>query len=618
MSAPVLNAPYIEWALYYASRGVPVFPLAAHTKIPIGGHGVLDATTDEKQIRDWWTKYPNANIGGACGYKFDALDVDQGGAEEFRKHDDPKKINCATKTVKGGTHVLYAPSLVPLKNGVKCLPGLDVRTKGGYIVMPPSFVSEEKGSKIYEGHYEWRPGKELNGQILQEVPRWVIDAFKEGTSKPPVGLPEKILEGDGRNSHLFSFGCSLRRKGCGRVEIESSVHTVNQERCVPPLDERELGRIIENCLGYAPTQPYQTFKEQAAEARGERTEVGWTCLADVEQESVPWLFDRRLAKGMFSLLQGDPGEGKSTIARVITSMVTKGKAPSFWGLTLEEPRDVIWLTKEESLKHSVVPALSRMGADLRRVHSLNIEADEEGRIPNFYFDDWGIQQLREKIEATQAVLVVIDPLVSFFDEKTDIHRQNETRGTLGRLIQLGACTGVVPLGIIHLNKGQSSNALYRAIGSIDFPAAARTVFMVGHDPDDRDNKALVQIKNNLGPFAEPIGFRIEQDGTVTFDEISPLTAERMCEAPNTKIQKEKHDACKEWLERELTYGQHLVTAMLDRAKEQGFYKTLLYSVAAEIGVARGNQPAVGRGRGPAWWARRGYDWSNHPWPDPFE
>jgi energy-coupling factor transporter ATP-binding protein EcfA2 len=629
---PEFNAPLVEWALHYAKKGVPIFPCAPKSKIPAiskknGGNGVDDATTDLDQIRAWWAKYPAANIGAACGHKFDVVDLDgEQGQQTFKdkEKDNKGQIVASTKTPGGGYHVYYEPTLVPLTNGVKRLPGVDLRTKGGYVLLPPSYVIEEE--KGYEGHYEWRKDNELNGRPLPNMPRWIQDAFKRAPSSGPSQVVPEIFPDGERNDRLFRFGCGMRRKGSTEFEINATLQAMNECRCVPPLDSQEVRSIAKKCCNYTPEperketwKPAWNQERLSPEEYYERRESEWLTLADIQAEEVPWLFERRFAKGMFSLLQGDPGEGKSTIARAMTAMITSGHAPNFWGMNTDGPRDVVWLTKEESLKHSVVPALSKMGANLSRVHVIKMELDEEGRLPpDFIFDDWGIQQLREKIEATQAVLVVIDPLVSFFDSSTDIHRQNETRKTLGRLIQLGEATGAIPLGIVHQNKGNNANAIYRAIGSIDFPAAARTAFMVGHDPDDRGKKAFVQIKSNLGPFASPLGFTIEDDGELLWDEECTLDAERMCEPPNTKARKEKTDACRDWLESQLEFGKWEVATLVQRAKDEGFSQRLVYNCANELRVSRGNQPTIGKGRGPAWWAKKGYDWTNHEWEDPFE
>jgi hypothetical protein len=629
MSEPAFSAPLSEWALHYAKKGIPVFPLAYRTKVPAipkseGGNGCKDATTDLDQVRKWWAKYPNANIGAATGFVFDVLDVDMGGMDEFRKHDDTKNITCAAKTLKGGYHVYYTPTIMEMANAAKRLPGLDVRTKGGYVVMPPSFVIEDKNGQLHEGHYEWVPNKALNGKPLPEVPKWVWSAFKRNPEGEKLEVSETLQEG-GRNDALFRLGCALRSKSLNDMEILVALKAINEARCSPPLTPKEVEQIAKSINTYPPgpskdyPKPAEWIPNATREQIYEKRESQFIKLSSVEGKPVDWLFTRRFARGMLSAVAGDPGEGKSTIARAMATMITTGQAPAFWGMQLDGPRDVIWLTKEESLMYSVVPTLKAMGADLDRVHALSIDLDEDGRMPpDFVFNDWGIQQLRELVEATEAAMIVMDPLVAFFDAKTDIHRQNETRHTLARLIIMAEQTGCVPVGIVHQSKAKNSNALLNILGSVDFGAAIRTGFLVGHDPDDRDKKAFVQTKSNLGPFADPIGFSIGDDGEVLWDEHCTLDAERLNEPPSVKAKKEKIDACEDWLKSELDFGQHAVFALLERAKEQGFSKNTLYRAADELRVSRGNEPTPGRGRGPAWWAKSGYDWYTHQWGDPFE
>lgn len=622
---PATDAPLCEWALHYASKGVPVFPVAPKTKIPLrGSKGVDDATTDKDQIRFWWATNPHANIGAACGYKFDVADIDSTeGQECFKKNCKKSAVVASSRTPSGGYHCFFEPCLAPMTNGVKKLPGIDLRTKGGYVLLPPSrVIDEEKG---IDGIYSWREGQELNGKPLGELPRFLQEAFKRKREEgPSLVVPEVFPDGE-RNDRLFRFGCSMRAKGSNEFEIRATLAAMNEIRCSPPLEAKEIQEIASKCCRYqegpirdysgltkpSPLLPYNEYREQI--------ESQFIKLSSVEGKPVDWLFERRFAKGMLSMVQGDPGEGKSTIARALTAMVTTGRAPGFWGMKTDGPRDVIWLTKEESLVYSVVPALTAMGADLDRIHALAIDIDEDGKLPpDFIFNDWGIQQLRELIEATGAAIIIIDPLMAFFDSNTDMHRQNETRAVLSRLIQMAAMTDVVPLGIVHQSKGKNNNALLNIIGSVDFGAACRTAFMVGHDPDDRDKKAFVCTKNNLGRWADPIGFEIEDDGQILWDEHCSLNAERLNEPPSSKAKREKGDACKDWLEKELQYGQHEVTSLIERGKEQGFSKSLIYEASTELKVSRGNQPTAKRGRGPAWWAKSGYRWDDHNWPDPFE
>jgi len=515
-----------------------------------------------------------------------------------------------------------------MSNGVRKLPGIDVRTKGGYVVMPPSFVYEEKDGKEYEGHYEWRKTKEgelmqLNGKPLTPVPDFVKQAFRRDLNRVSdvFELSGAIIDGS-RNDTLFRLASSLRARHCTPFEIEAALVSLNDSRCSPPLPIQEVRQIAKSAGRYlpGPTKDYPRPKawngeRVSPEEYYDRKEARFVKLSGVERKEIDWLFTGRIAKGAFTILQGDPGEGKSTIAAALTTMLTSGNAPEFWGMNTDGPRNVIWLTKEESLEHSVAPRLERMGADLDRIHALSMAMDEDGVIPGeFLLDAWGVQQLRELIEATEAAMMVLDPLIAFFDPSKDMHRQNETRSVLNNLIQVGFETGCVPLGIVHQSKAKNSNPLLNIVGSIDFGAAARIAYMVGHDPDDKQRKAVVTTKNNYGPHAEPLGFAIIDGGAVEWDEHTDLNADRLNEPPSTKVAREKNQACREWLENELAFGQHEVNSLVQRAKEQEFSRTRVFEVAAVLGVSRGYKPKKG-GKGAAWWAKKGYDWSQHVWDD---
>lgn len=139
-------------ALWYASVGIPVFPLKPADKVPFTKHGFQDATTNETVIREWWARMPSANIGAPTGLRFDVIDVD--GWEGHRAAAEagivfPEQIGVVLTPRPGGLHRFIAPT--GAGNRAKMMPGIDYRGQGGYVVMPPSFVRTPE----YEGHYEW-------------------------------------------------------------------------------------------------------------------------------------------------------------------------------------------------------------------------------------------------------------------------------------------------------------------------------------------------------------------------------------------------------------------------------------------------------------------------------
>lgn len=137
-------------AVQYAQWGWPVFPLAAGSKQPaipkrLGGRGVLDATTDVTRVHNWWSAHPSDNIGIATGFAFDVLDIDIPDGITSWPQLEPRvpDIHGRVSTASGGFH-LYLP---PSGNGnrARMMPGVDYRGQGGYVVAPPSVLTDETG-----------------------------------------------------------------------------------------------------------------------------------------------------------------------------------------------------------------------------------------------------------------------------------------------------------------------------------------------------------------------------------------------------------------------------------------------------------------------------------------
>ncbi|OGG56634.1 MAG: hypothetical protein A3F84_08400 [Candidatus Handelsmanbacteria bacterium RIFCSPLOWO2_12_FULL_64_10] len=236
------------------------------------------------------------------------------------------------------------------------------------------------------------------------------------------------------------------------------------------------------------------------------------CLTDVQPEKVEWLWFPRIPLGRLTALEGDPGEGKSFLALAVATALSVGHGlPDMEEM---EPGDTVFLTAEDALSDTIRPRLDEMGADVSRVFAI----DEP-----FPLDATGLSYLETLIRSTSARLVVFDPITAFLPPGLDIHRANEVRAVLSRLAHVAEAHRCAVLIVRHLAKGSTSKATYRGLGSIDFTAACRSVLLAGHDPDDQQSRALVQIKTNLGPTADPLGYSIEQ-GQFRWTGVTGLTA----------------------------------------------------------------------------------------------
>jgi len=270
---------FLDWALRYRALGWPVFPLAIGGKVPIipesrGGRGCNDATLNESQIREWWTRWPKANIGLATGHGWFVVDADikHGGDETWdmlrMQHgkipDTPEQ-----ETGTGGRHILFQmPAGIVIRNSQgKVGPGIDIRGTGGYIVAEPSIHPETKR------RYAWDPIDCFEESKLAPAPDWlvkkILDAQRRGTENKPT--PNLIPEG-GRNDALFRVACRLRRSALAQEEIFASLKAVNQHRCKPPLPDDELRTIARSAARYSPDKKSDVFQDRGAAPAGEPRE----------------------------------------------------------------------------------------------------------------------------------------------------------------------------------------------------------------------------------------------------------------------------------------------------------------------------------------------------------
>lgn len=271
----------LDAALAHAARGWPVFPLYEPVwgdpvgpvvcscgkagcgnigKHPRCDHGLKDATTDEAQIRAWWTRWPNANIGVPTGAVSGmvVIDIDprHGGndsLDELEAQHAKLPHTVEQLTGGGGRHLCFAHPGVNIKNRAGLKPGIDIRGDGGYIVVEPSLHAS---GRRYAFELSSLPGE----VELAEMPRWLRDLLVESGSgaqgeaeqAPSQPAGEGIAEGK-RNATLASLGGTMRRRGMSEEAIAAALLAENRTRCRPPLPETEVARIAKSVAGYPPS-----------------------------------------------------------------------------------------------------------------------------------------------------------------------------------------------------------------------------------------------------------------------------------------------------------------------------------------------------------------------------
>ncbi len=228
-------------------------------------------------------------------------------------------------------------------------------------------------------------------------------------------------------------------------------------------------------------------------------------LADIQPECVDWLWPGRLARGKVTLLDGDPGLGKSAIALDMAARLTRG-APWPDGSAPCAPVGVVLLTAEDGLADTVRPRVDAAGGDPSKILTLDLVGED--RHPVTIPDD--LPHIERAVRAVGAGMVVVDPLMAHLNGGVNAHRDQDVRRALRPLADTAARLHAAVLVIRHLNKQAGGQAIYRGGGSIGLIGAARIGLLVGRAPDDERRHVLACTKNNLAPMPPALSYELEE------------------------------------------------------------------------------------------------------------
>ena len=226
-----------------------------------------------------------------------------------------------------------------------------------------------------------------------------------------------------------------------------------------------------------------------AQNNKEQNDYKVTYYNTVSSRTVEWLWYPYIPYGKITILQGDPGEGKSTMMIQLAALVTTGKAMPD-GSGDKVPGNVIYQAAEDGIEDTIKPRLVAAGADCGRIAFL--ENDENP----ITLDD---ERLEQAINDTQARLLVIDPLQAYLGVDNDMQKSNSTRSVFGRLAKVAERTGCAVVLIGHMNTSSRTKGIYRGLGSI---------LLVGRDSSNPYYRIMIQIKNNLAPEGKAFVFEL--------------------------------------------------------------------------------------------------------------
>ena len=211
-----------------------------------------------------------------------------------------------------------------------------------------------------------------------------------------------------------------------------------------------------------------------------------TYYNDIKTKPVKWLWYPYIAVGKITLLQGDPGDGKSTMMMSFIAELSKGGATPD-GVAFGRPYKIIYQCSEDGASDTIKPRLEAAGADCRNIAFINEEI-----YGSLTLDD---ERIREAIIEGAPKLVVIDPIQSYIGNDSDLQIAVRARKLMRRISMWASTFNCAIILIGHLSKRESSRELYRGLGSIDVVAAARSVLQVERDPEDKDIRIVRQSLN---------------------------------------------------------------------------------------------------------------------------
>ena len=281
--------------------------------------------------------------------------------------------------------------------------------------------------------------------------------------------------------------------------------------------------------------------------------------ADVEPKEVAWLWYPYIPFGKVTLIQGDPGDGKSTFALNLAAILTRGDTLPFTGVS-HEPMRVIYLNAEDDADDTVVPRFIK--ANGVRSHLIFI-SEKKQRL------DFSDYRIREAIVSTGARVCILDPLASYLGADVSMNLANEVRPRFESLIEVAKETGCAIIVIAHMNKMEGLNAKYRNSGSIDIVASVRSALVIGQSGDEPSHRVLAHSKSNLAPTGDSILFSVS-DGVVEFIDTIDITADQLVGAYGANKAKEtKQAAARRELQDMLSEGQLPQKEIMARMSELG-------------------------------------------------
>ena len=296
-------------------------------------------------------------------------------------------------------------------------------------------------------------------------------------------------------------------------------------------------------------------------------------MADVELTSVDWLWFPYIPFGKLTIIQGNPGEGKTYFAMRLAAACTNRKPLP--GMETLEPFNIIYQTAEDGLGDTVKPRLMEADADLERVLVI-----DDRDTPLTLADERIARAIREN----NARLVIIDPVQAFLGADVDMNRANEVRPIFRSLGDIAQATGCAIVLIGHLNKAAGTQSTYRGLGSIDITAAVRSLLFIGKLKDSPTTRVLIHEKSSLAPPGQSLAFSLGDEKGFEWIGAYDITADELLAGTDTAKTESKTAQAQMLILELLADGKRMPSAELEKAvNERGISSRTMRTAKSRIG-----------------------------------
>lgn len=280
--------------------------------------------------------------------------------------------------------------------------------------------------------------------------------------------------------------------------------------------------------------------------------------SNISSKAVEWLWYPYIPLGKLTVIQGDPGDGKSTLVLNLVALLTNGM-PMPDGYVSKCSHVAIYQCAEDGMADTIKPRLEQAGADCNQVAYI-VDNDialtlEDGRIET-------------AIQETGASVFIIDPIQAFIPPDSDMQSATKMRAILRKLSSTAEKFNCAVILIGHMNKGTGTKSLYRGLGSIDIAAIARSVLMISRDEAKPSIRYMYPIKSSLAPEGPAIAFSFKAGGGLEWQGRYELNTAELVDSITVKTSKRDKARAK----------------MLQMLEQKDWSAKEVYTALAEIGI----------------------------------